>query len=66
MGEYYDFGECLQCGKVRKVKHHEWARAANPKCYECGGTMTESKMSRDARTFSRDTRKGIASPRRGA
>ncbi len=44
MGINHDFGTCLDCKARRKVRHHEWIRAARPRCYTCGGSLEPSAM----------------------
>lgn len=31
--------KCLDCGEIRMVQRVEWSRAAQPRCYGCGGVV---------------------------
>ena len=42
MGQFKDKAHCVDCGAERVVKHREWIRASQPRCYSCGGRVERS------------------------
>lgn len=47
MGRMRDWAKCVDCGSRRQVKHKEWIRASQPRCYACGGRVEPSDDAKD-------------------
>ena len=57
MGALWDIGRCRDCGLGRRVRKREWIRAAQPRCYACGGALEQSQASHDEHTEHGDAKR---------
>ena len=37
------YARCADCKTLRSVRRIEWSRAAQPRCYACGGRLDQCK-----------------------
>lgn len=45
---WHQYATCIECNVRRMVARLEWSRAAQPRCYACGGRLEVCKSGKSA------------------